>query len=77
MCHHSKELLTSTITGFLPGQTHDRQAAGRSPLTTPNNFTIFEGISEIQRKIISRAPDLKHAILVPGSLVCVAILEPA
>jgi hypothetical protein len=45
----------STITGFLPGQTHDRQGAGCLAPTTPDNFTIFEGTSEIQRMIIGRA----------------------
>jgi hypothetical protein len=39
----------------LPGQPCDRQHAHCSAETTSDNFTIFEGTSEIQRMIIGRA----------------------
>jgi hypothetical protein len=40
---------------FLPGHTDDHQHACCSAPATPDNFTIFEGTSEIQRLIIGRA----------------------
>ena len=40
---------------LLPGQAHDRQHPRRSASGTADNFTIFEGTSEIQRMIIGRA----------------------
>jgi alkylation response protein AidB-like acyl-CoA dehydrogenase len=40
---------------FLPGQMHDRRHVRRSATAMPDNFTIFEGTSEIQRMIIGRA----------------------
>jgi hypothetical protein len=40
---------------LLPGQLHDRQHVPCSASGTPDNFTIFEGTSEIQRLIIGRA----------------------
>ena len=43
------------IIGFSPGQAHDRQYARCSAPGTSDNFTIFEGTSEIQRMIIGRA----------------------
>jgi hypothetical protein len=36
------------------GQGPDRQQGHWSALATPDNFTIFEGTSEIQRMIIGR-----------------------
>jgi hypothetical protein len=39
----------------LPGRKHDRQHACYWAPRTPDNFTIFEGTSEIQRLIIGRA----------------------
>ncbi|HUY46269.1 MAG TPA: hypothetical protein VMV92_11160 [Streptosporangiaceae bacterium] len=39
----------------MPGQTRDRQHEPCSQAGTPDNFTIFEGTSEIQRVIIARA----------------------
>jgi alkylation response protein AidB-like acyl-CoA dehydrogenase len=41
--------------GFLPGQAHDHQHMRCSAPGTSDNFTIFEGTSEIQRMIIGRA----------------------
>jgi hypothetical protein len=41
--------------GLLPGQVRDRHYTRCSALCTPDNFTIFEGTSEIQRMIIGRA----------------------
>jgi hypothetical protein len=38
-----------------PGQPHDHEHACCSASATPDNFTIFEGTSEIQRLIIGRA----------------------
>jgi hypothetical protein len=43
------------ITGFLPGQTHDRQRARCPAPATPDNFAIFEDTSTMQRVIIDRA----------------------
>ena len=37
------------------GQTLDRRHRHRAALTEPDNFTIFEGTSEIQRMLIGRA----------------------
>jgi alkylation response protein AidB-like acyl-CoA dehydrogenase len=34
---------------------HDRRHVRRSAKAMPDNFTIFEGTSEIQRMIIGRA----------------------
>jgi hypothetical protein len=45
----------SMITGFLPGQTHSHQHTYCSTPGMSDNFTIFEGTSEIQRLIIGRA----------------------
>jgi hypothetical protein len=42
-------------TAHRAGQTHDHQHRQCSALTTPDNFTIFEGTSEIQRMLIGRA----------------------
>jgi len=44
-----------TITGLLPGQAGDGHHTCCSASCTPDNFTIFEGTSEIQRLIIGRA----------------------
>jgi hypothetical protein len=43
------------IISVSPSQQHDRQHARCSARVTPDNFTIFEGTSEIQRMIIGRA----------------------
>jgi hypothetical protein len=40
---------------FLPGEAHDHQNVRWSALCTPDNFTIFEATSEIERMIIGRA----------------------
>jgi hypothetical protein len=39
----------------LPGEVHDRRHPCCWTSGTPDNFTIFEGTSEIQRLIIGRA----------------------
>jgi hypothetical protein len=39
----------------LAGQRPDRQDARSSAPSTSDNFTIFEGTSEIQRMLIGRA----------------------
>lgn len=44
-----------TITGLFPGQRDDRQHTCCLAPGTSDNFTIFEGTSEIQRLIIGRA----------------------
>ncbi len=43
------------IIGSSPGQLHDHRHTRCSAPATPDNFTIFEGTSEIQRLIIGRA----------------------
>jgi alkylation response protein AidB-like acyl-CoA dehydrogenase len=43
------------IISVSPSQQHDRQPARCSARATSDNFTIFEGTSEIQRMIIGRA----------------------
>jgi len=45
----------STITHLGPDHADDRQHAYCSAPSTSDNFTIFEGTSEIQRLIIGRA----------------------
>jgi hypothetical protein len=45
----------SMIISVSPSQQHDRQHARCSARATSDNFTIFEGTSEIQRMIIGRA----------------------
>jgi hypothetical protein len=52
-----------TITGLLPGQAGDGRHTCCSPSCTPDNFTIFEGTSEIQRMIIG------HVVTLPGRAV--------
>ena len=43
------------MSGRLPCQTPDCEHESCSHITTADNFTIFEGTSEIQRMIIGRA----------------------
>jgi hypothetical protein len=45
----------STIIGRLPGQEHNHEHMPQSLIITSDNFTIFEGTSEIQRMLIGRA----------------------